>query len=80
MASGKGADCGRFRKQKGIRRVDEAERTRKGARIRRFLEDERRQGKDIQESQGLREDGGYRGLAPRGVWGPQTRRVGVRTE
>ena len=80
MASGKGADCGRIRKEKGIRGGDEAERSRKGARIRRVLEDERRQDKTSNESQGLREDGGCRGLAPGGVWGARTRRVGVRTE
>ena len=45
MASGKGADCGRIRKEKGIRGWGEAERSRKGARIRRVLEDERRQDK-----------------------------------
>ena len=78
MASGKGADCGRIRKEKsengrvwgegrrvrrkmngvgkrsglrtdpqrkGIRGGDEAERSRKDARIRRVLEDERRQDK-----------------------------------
>ena len=37
MASGKGADCGRIRKQKRIRGGDEAERSRKGARIRFIL-------------------------------------------
>ena len=47
MVSGKGADCGRIRKEKGIRGGDEAERCRMpvGARIRRVLEDERRQDK-----------------------------------
>ena len=45
MALGKGADCGRIRKEKGIREGDEAERSHKGARIRRVLEDERRQDK-----------------------------------
>ena len=45
MASGKEADCGRIRKEKGISGEDEAERSCKGARIRRVLEDERRQDK-----------------------------------
>ena len=43
--SGKGADCGRIREEKGIRGGDKVERSRKGARIRRVLEDERRQDK-----------------------------------
>ena len=43
MVSGKGVDCGRICKEKGIRGRDEVERSRKGARIRRVLEDERRQ-------------------------------------
>ena len=43
MASGKGADCRRIQKEKGIGVGDEAERSRKGARIRRVLEDEYRQ-------------------------------------
>ena len=43
--SGKGADCGRIRKEQRIRGGDEAERSRKGARISRVLEHERRQNK-----------------------------------
>ena len=39
MASGKGADCGRICKEKGIRGGNEPERSRKGARIRRVPED-----------------------------------------
>ena len=45
MVSGKGVDCGRIRKEKGIRGGDEAERRRKGARIKSVVEDERRQDK-----------------------------------
>ena len=45
MASGKRADCGQIRKEKGIRGGDEAGRSRTGARIRGVLEDERRQDK-----------------------------------
>ena len=45
MESGNGADCGQIRKEKGIRGGDEVERSRKGDRIRRVLDDERRQDK-----------------------------------
>ena len=45
MASGKGENWGRIRKEKAIRGGDEAERSRKGARFRRVLEEERRQDK-----------------------------------
>ena len=45
MASGKGVGCGRIRKEKRIRGGDEVERSRKGARIKRVLEDEKKQDK-----------------------------------
>ena len=45
MVSGKGADCGRIRKEKGKGGGDGAERSRQGAKIRRVLEDEKKQDK-----------------------------------
>ena len=45
MASVKGADCGRIRKEKGKGGGDGAERSREGAKIRRVLEDEKKQDK-----------------------------------
>ena len=45
MTLGKGADCGQIRKEKGIRGGDKAERSRKGPRIRRVLEDKKKQNK-----------------------------------
>ena len=45
MASGKGADCGRIRKEKGKGGGGWGERSREGAKIRRVLEDEKKQDK-----------------------------------
>ena len=52
MASGKGADCGRIHKARERSGRDWAERSHEGAKIRRVLEDEKKQDKTSTKVQG----------------------------